>query len=57
MNSRKVKTNFKKFLILLDSGFSSIILMGRLVKKMHPEKDDLMQWHTLDGNITTNIKV
>ena len=24
---------------------------------MHPEKDDLMQWHTLDGNITTNIKV
>ena len=24
---------------------------------MHPEKDDLMQWHTLAGNITTNIKV
>ena len=57
MNTRKGKTKFKKILIILDSGFSSMILIGRLVKKMHPEKDDLIQWHILAGNITTNIKV
>ena len=28
-----------------------------LVKKLHPEKDDVMQLHTQAGNITTNIKV
>ena len=31
--------------------------MGRLVEKLHPDKDDVMQWHTQAGNITTNIKV
>ena len=31
--------------------------MGRLVKKLSPEKDSVMQWYTQAGNITTNINV
>ena len=38
MNSRKGGAKFKHFCILLDSGYSSKIVMGRLVKKLAPEK-------------------
>ena len=31
--------------------------MGRLVEKLHPDKYAVMQWHTQDLNITTNLKV
>ena len=31
--------------------------MVRLVEKLHPVKDDTMQWHTQAVNITTNLKV
>ena len=31
--------------------------MVKLFEKLHPEKDDMIQWHTLAGNITTNNKV
>ena len=31
--------------------------MVRLVEKLYPKKDDVVQWHSQDGNITTNIKV
>ena len=31
--------------------------MVRLVVKLCIEKDDVMQWHTQDVNITTNLKV
>ena len=31
--------------------------MGRLVKKIYPKKNTVMQWHTKAGNITTNLKV
>ena len=34
-----------------------MIVIGRLVEKLYPEKDDVMQWHTQDRNITTDIKV
>ena len=34
-----------------------MIVMGRLVEKLSLEKDAVMQWHTQDGNITTNKKV
>ena len=34
-----------------------MILMGRLVEKLHPDKYDVMQWHTQAGNITTNHNV
>ena len=57
MNNIKGKVRFKNFQILLDSGCSSKILMGRLVEKLGRKKDALMQWHVQYGNITTNIKV
>ena len=31
--------------------------MGRIVEKLHPEKDTVTQFHTHARNITTNIKV
>ena len=31
--------------------------MGRLVKKLFPDKDTPIQWQTQAGNITTNLKV
>ena len=34
-----------------------MIVMGRLVEKIYPEKDAVIQWHSQDDNITTNIKV
>ena len=57
MNTRKGKAKFKNFRILMDSGCGSMVVMGRLVKKLAPEKYSLMQWHTQAGNITTNLKV
>ena len=41
----------------MDSGFSSTIVTGRQFEKIHPDKDDVIQWYTQVGNITTNIKV
>ena len=43
MNTRKGKARFKRFHILLDSGCSSTILMGRLAGKTSVKKDDPMQ--------------
>ena len=57
MNTREVKAWFKNFRILLDSEFSSTVLMGRLVEKLCPKHYSLMQWDTQAGNITTNLKV
>ena len=57
MNTRDGRAKFKNFRILLDSGCNSMILMRSLVEKLHPEKDDVMQWHTQAGNITTKNKV
>ena len=57
MNSINNRAKFKHFRIILDSGFSSTTLMGRLVKNIHPEKYYVMQWHTQAVNITTINKV
>ena len=57
MNNRKGKEKFNFFRILLDSGCSSTIVMGRLVKQLGLEKYAPMQWNTQAINITTNIKV
>ena len=57
MNTRKVRLKFKNFRILLDSGFSSTIVIGRLVEKHTLEKYAVMQQHTQVVNITTNLKV
>ena len=57
MKTREGKARFKKLLILLNIGFSSTIVMGRLAEKLNPKKYAVMQWHTQAGNITNNIKV
>ena len=57
MNTRKGKKKFINFCIILDIGCSSTIVMGRLIEKLRPEKDTIMQWNTQARNITTNIKV
>ena len=57
MNTRKGKEKFKNFWILSEIGCSSTIVMVIIVVKLHTEKDDMMQCHTQDGNITTNIEV
>ena len=57
MSTRKGRARFKKSRILLDSGCSSNILMRRLVEKLCPEKDAVMQWQTQSEIITTNFKV
>ena len=57
MNTRKGKANFKNFRILLDSGFSSSILMRILIDNFNLKKDVVMQWHPQAVNITTNLNV
>ena len=57
MNTRKGKAKFKNLHMLLYSGCTSNILMGRIVKKLASEKYSLMQWNTQARNITTNLKV
>ena len=57
MNTRKSIVIFKDFLILLDSGCISRILIGRLVKTLKLEKYAVTQLHTQAGNIITNLKV
>ena len=57
INTQKGKQKFKKFRILLDSGCSSTILMGRLIQNRIPKIDNVIQWHMQAGNITTNLRV
>ena len=57
MNTRKGRDKFKNFCIILDIGYSSTVVMGRIIEKLHPEKDAPMQLNTQTGNITTNLKV
>ena len=57
MNNRKFTAKFKSFQILLESGCSSTIVMGRMVEKLKPEKDDVTQWQAQAGNITTNLNI
>ena len=57
MNTRRGKTRFKSFQILLDSGYSYMIVMRRLMTKLKTKDDSVIQWHTQSGNITTNTKV
>ena len=56
MNTREDRAKLKKLLIILESEFCPTILMGRLVGKIHPETDSVMQWYMQAGNITTTIK-
>ena len=57
MNTRKGEEKFKNFQIILDSGYSSTIVARRIVGKLNPDKDAVMQWYTQAGNITNDLKV
>ena len=57
MNTLKVRSKFKNFRILLDSRFSSSIVLKRLIEKPNFKRDDVMQWHTQVGNSNTDLKV
>ena len=57
MHTRKGIAKLENFRILLDSGYSSTVLMRRLVHKQRTGKDTLMQWQTQARNITTILKV
>ena len=56
MNIRKGISKFKNFLILLNSVFSSTIVIIGTFERICPEKYAVMQWHTQAGNITNNFK-
>ena len=57
MNTISGKAKFKNFRILFYSGRISTVVMGRLVEKVSPKKEAVLQWHTQAGNNNTNIKV
>ena len=57
MNTRKGRAKFKNFQIILDSVCTSTILMVRIIQKLHPKEDNVIQWHTQAGIITTNTNV
>ena len=57
MNTQKGRAKFKKFRILLDSGYSSTLVTRRLITELKPKEDSGMQWTTQASNITTNLKV
>ena len=57
MNTRNGKAKFKNFCILLENGFSSTIVIERLIEKLYPGKYALVQLHTEAGNVTINIQV
>ena len=57
MNTHKGKAKLKNFLILLDSGFSSTIVIIKLIKKLKPKEDTVIRLHKQVVNITTNIRL
>ena len=57
MNKKKGRAKFKNFRILLDNGCIATIVMVRLITKLNPKEDYVMQCHTQAINITTNLKV
>ena len=57
MNTHKGKAKLKNFLILLDSGFSSTIVIIKLIKKLKPKEDTVIRLHKQAVNITTNIRL
>ena len=57
MNTHKGKAKLKNFLILLDSGFSSTIVIIKLIKKLKPKENTVIRLHKQVVNITTNIRL
>ena len=59
MNTCRGKANLRtfKYYWILDIGFSSTIIMIKLITKLKTKEYYVMQWQTEAGNITTNLKV
>ena len=57
MNTRKSKTKLKNLQILLESGCSSTILMGKPFETIRLKRYSVIQWNTHTENVTTNFKV
>ena len=57
MNTRSVKSRFKNFRILLDSGNSSTIVKGKLTSKLKSKETVENTWEIQAGKITTSKKV
>ena len=56
-NTRKGRSEFKNPRILLDSGCSSTIVMGRIIKTISPKEYAMMQWYAQAGIIITNLEM
>ena len=52
-----VEQSWRTYKVILDNGCSSMILTRKLVEKLDPKIDAVMQWQMQAGNITTNFKV
>ena len=57
MNTHKRRAKFKNFQIILESGYSYTVVTVRLIVKLNPKKDSVMQCHNQAVDITTNMKV
>ena len=57
MNTRSGRKLFKNFRILLDSGSSSTIIMGKLTEKTKPKHSTETTWETQSGKFTKSKKV
>ena len=57
MDTKKCRLEFKNFQILLGSGCSPTIAIGRVIKTINPKENDVMQWHTKKSSINTQLKV
>ena len=57
MNTSIRRAKFKNFLIILDRGGSSTIVMGKLTSKIKCKETEETMWETQARNYTTSKKV
>ena len=57
MNTHSGKSRFKNFRILMDSGSSSTIVIGKLTSKLKSKETVENTWETLARKFTTSKKV
>ena len=57
MNTHSGRALFRNFRILLDSGISSTIIMGKLTEKIKPKKSTETMWESQSRKFTTSAKV
>ena len=57
VNIQNGRAKFKNFRILLDNVCGSTVVIRKLLTKLNPKEEYMMQWHTQAGNITTSLRV